>query len=627
MKRRSSTSKKNEEDEDRGRRISTRQDQDNSHHEELEFQLHPDLDSAEEDLTEEEVNPHVKIEGEIIPSSSEASLEIGKEQVNHYGDRSCNTSSPCIFRTPFPGLAFQEPQLASIGPYHRGKNLPLDKCKYSLLEKFLSRTRNLGKDLCFYTPILVRDLLLLENQIPFFILEELSALSKSEEGTITVSVSVITMAYKIFDLAFPRSLDFACKFNHLEEPKHLLDLFLQTIRPSNPSTTSLPLFLKDIISVCYLLIHYIRSRYQMRITKVADSQILETSTTSSKQKEYHLSKHSKPSTSKTAKLEQVHLSKSARELLESGIEFRPRRAERFTDIQFKDGVLEIPPVTVNDLFIVILVNGVALEHCSTGRSKDLTAYASFMSSLIKCTTDVECLCSDGIISRFSNDDVQVASSFNSLQPNISDSDIDNIQDSYLYKTIMETNRYREGDGITWLRHCLRDPRIVLFCITNLCCASYWLSLASLTLRLVPVIIIRWCQWKSELDESQKSIIQESEILIDQYLIDVASSFNSLRLNISDSDFDNIQDSYLYKTITETNRYHKGDGITWLRHCLRDPRLFLFCITSLCFASYWLSLASLTFPLVPAQILVFVVPARLFVVINSVVITLVACGIF
>ncbi|KAK6228993.1 hypothetical protein SCA6_017944 [Theobroma cacao] len=611
MKRRSSTSKKNEEDEDRGRRISTRQDQDNSHHEELEFQLHPDatakdflprssrsrrlrlmaytqtnpqLDSAEEDLTEEEVNPHVKIEGEIIPSSSEASLEIGKEQVNHYGDRSCNTSSPCIFRTPFPGLAFQEPQLASIGPYHRGKNLPLDKCKYSLLEKFLSRTRNLGKDLCFYvrrmmklerrtrrcysedlsmpsaefvemmlvdacfiievlrrfgrrseefvdgdlsfpiepwqTPILVRDLLLLENQIPFFILEELSALSKSEEGTITVSVSVITMAYKIFDLAFPRSLDFACKFNHLEEPKHLLDLFLQTIRPSNPSTTSLPLFLKDIISVCYLLIHYIRSRYQMRITKVADSQILETSTTSSKQKEYHLSKHSKPSTSKTAKLEQVHLSKSARELLESGIEFRPRRAERFTDIQFKDGVLEIPPVTVNDLFIVILVNGVALEHCSTGRSKDLTAYASFMSSLIKCTTDVECLCSDGIISRFSNDDVQVASSFNSLQPNISDSDIDNIQDSYLYKTIMETNRYREGDGITWLRHCLRDPRIVLFCITNLCCASYWLSLASLTLRLVPVIIIRWCQWKSELDESQKSIIQESEILIDQYLIDV-----------------------------------------------------------------------------------------------------------
>ncbi|KAK6231042.1 hypothetical protein QUC31_002560, partial [Theobroma cacao] len=363
---------------------------------------------------------------------------------------------------------FREGIFNPIGPYHRGKNLPLDQYKYSFLEKFLSRTRNQGKDLCFYvrpmmklerrtrrcysedlsmssadfvemmlvdacfimevlrhfgrseefvegdfhfpiepwqTPILVRDLLLLENQIPFFILEELSALSKSEEGTTTVSVSVLTMAFKIFDLAFPRSLGFACKFNHLEESKHLLDLFLQTIRPSNPSHNSLSLFLKTIF------------------------------------------------------------------------------------LKAKDGVLEIPPVTVSDLFIPILVKCVALERCSNGFPKDLTAYASFMSSLIRYPTDVECLCSDGIISRFSNDGIQVASSFNSLRPNISDSDLDNIQDSYLYKTITETKRYHKGDGITWLRHCLRDPRLFLFCITSLCFASYWLSLASLTFPLVPAQIL------------------------------------------------------------------------------------------------------------------------------------------
>ena len=190
-------------------------------------------------------------------------------------------------------------------------------------------------------PILVRDLLMLENQIPFFILEKLFDLSESEEEKSTVSV--ITMVLKVFDLAFPRSLAFNSKFNHLE-PKHLLDLILQIVRPSNPSTSK-----------------------------------------------------------STAKRKTVHFLESASELRKSGIEFKPRRADRFTDIHFKDGVLEIPPVTINDLFIAILINCAALENCSasTGCSNDLTVYTYFMSSLIRYPTDVECLCSDGIISAFS----------------------------------------------------------------------------------------------------------------------------------------------------------------------------------------------------------------------------------
>ncbi|EOY14205.1 Cysteine-rich RLK (RECEPTOR-like protein kinase) 8 [Theobroma cacao] len=115
------------------------------------------------------------------------------------------------------------------------------------------------------------------------------------------------------------------------------------------------------------------------------------------------------------------------------------------DIHSKDGVLEIPPVTVNDLFIAILVNCVALEHCSNGCPKDLIAYACFMSRLIMFLDGAECLCLDGIIPRFSNDDVQVASFFRYLQSNIPNFGFDIIQDSYLYKTIMEANRYPFGD--------------------------------------------------------------------------------------------------------------------------------------------------------------------------------------
>ncbi|WRX29624.1 Protein of unknown function DUF247 [Theobroma cacao] len=136
----------------------------------------------------------------------------------------------------------------------------------------------------------------------------------------------------------------------------------------------------------------------MRVTKVAYSQILKTST---------INLHWKLSTLNTTKLEKVYLPNGAWELRKLGIQLWPIRVDRLMDIHSKDGVLEIPPVTVNDLFIAILVNCVALEHCSNGCPKDLITYACFMSRLIMFLDGAEYLCSDGIIPRFSNDDVQM----------------------------------------------------------------------------------------------------------------------------------------------------------------------------------------------------------------------------
>ncbi|XWS10432.1 hypothetical protein CRYUN_Cryun39dG0077200 [Craigia yunnanensis] len=509
---------------------------------ELNRHNNPNPESAEEYPSEEEVNRRVEISSEIIPSKSEASVEIGEEKVYHHGDTYFSSSSnPCIFRTPFPGLEFQEPQLASIGPYHKGKNLPLEKYKYSFLEKFMNRTRNQGKDLCFYVrhmitlewrirrcyaedlpmssaefvemmlvdgcfilevlrhcdrgeesedgffpiepwqiPILVQDLLILENQIPFFVLEKLFDLSESEEGTTTVSVPA--MALKFFDLAFPRSMDFSCKSNHLEA-NHLLDFFLESIRPSNPFTilNSLHLFLNTVqlkIMVIpksvYSILKKKNTRNQAGVSKIAEDQDRPLPNINPKLKESLSRLQSEPSISKRVQLERqchppppVHLIKRVMELRTSDIEFRPRRACRFTDINFKNGVLAIPPVTINDLFLTILINCVAFEQRSKRSSKDLTAYVSFKCRLIRHPTDVEVLCSNGIISRFSHNDEKVAESLQLLWLNLFDLDI---QDSYLCKTLMEIERYytRDGNGTRWCwrRHFLRYSRIVLFCITN-----------------------------------------------------------------------------------------------------------------------------------------------------------------
>ncbi|XP_022717076.1 UPF0481 protein At3g47200-like [Durio zibethinus] len=490
--------------------------------------------SAEEDLTENAEIRHVESEGEIIPPNSEASLEIGEKQINQHGVASCHSPSPCIFRTPYPELRFQtypelyfqKPNMVSIGPYHRGENLPLENNKYFFLEKFISRTRNQGKDLrfcvqymmtlerctrrcysedlsmssldfvemmlvdaCFILevlrhfgrseesedgffpiepwkiPILVLDLLMLENQIPFFVLEKLFDLSESGEGTATLSVT--TMALNFIGLAFPGSMDFSCKSNHLEA-NHLLDLFLESIRPLNRSTISNSLHLKTMVipkSVRSFL-KKINPKNQAGLSKIGQDILLETPATVPKPKE------SESSISMGVKPEQqcdpappVHLMRSAMELRSSGIKFRRRRANRFTDINFKNGVLEIPPVIINDLFLAMLINCMALEHCSAQRSKDLTAYVSFMSSLVTHSTDAELLSSNGIISRFSYDDKTVAESFHSLAVETFNLDI---QDSYLSKTLKETERYYTiwKGNMRWWRCFRRYFGIALFCITN-----------------------------------------------------------------------------------------------------------------------------------------------------------------
>ncbi|XWS10430.1 hypothetical protein CRYUN_Cryun39dG0077000 [Craigia yunnanensis] len=106
------------------RRDQARQEQDKSYYEEL--------DTMEEMLEQPDVDKII----EAFNRHNNPSLESAVEDLSEE----------------------EEPQLVSIGPYHKGKNLSLEKYKYLFLEKFMFRTRNQGKDLCFY----VRHMMTLE---------------------------------------------------------------------------------------------------------------------------------------------------------------------------------------------------------------------------------------------------------------------------------------------------------------------------------------------------------------------------------------------------------------------------------------------------------------------------------
>ncbi|WJZ89869.1 hypothetical protein VitviT2T_009056 [Vitis vinifera] len=75
-------------------------------------------------------------------------------------------------------------------------------------------------------PPLIRDLLKLENQLLFFILDSLFSWSRGAEETETLPL----LALKVFDLALPRSPEAILPFQHLEA-KHLLHLFHQSLLP------------------------------------------------------------------------------------------------------------------------------------------------------------------------------------------------------------------------------------------------------------------------------------------------------------------------------------------------------------------------------------------------------------
>ncbi|KAJ6765796.1 PROTEIN putative (DUF247)-RELATED-RELATED [Salix purpurea] len=378
--------------------------------------------------------------------------------INRQGGRS---SSSCIF--PFPhgfdniNPSTYQPELVSIGPYHRGKDhvLEFEERKWFFLGKILSRSstdlsKYLGAlklnekstrdcysetvsmsshdfvemmllDSCFVLellrnlnhsedmideddpiftrpwliPILIRDLLKCENQLPYFLLNLVFTLSGAN-GDIKLNPDPLPiLALKSFDLVFPRRAEILNKFISWHG-KHLLDLFHSSLLPTDQVSIRIDL------------------------------------------EEYHPSEQS---------------IQCVTQLRPSGIKFRPRKCDSFLDINFRNRVLQIPSVTINDFTSTVLVNCVALEHYEEKKSKYFTDYVSFMNCLIDQPRDVTFLCSEGIITRFSQDDKYVADLFNTLGKNVTF----NIRKCYLSKLFREVESYYSSNWAAMRRTYFSSP--------------------------------------------------------------------------------------------------------------------------------------------------------------------------
>ncbi|KAL9380060.1 hypothetical protein Peur_028542 [Populus x canadensis] len=228
-------------------------------------------------------------------------------------------------------------------PIHRRSDdlaeiLLVDGC--FMLELFIRYSKvdlRVQDDPLFYSSWIIlalqRDLALLENQIPFFVLERLYS-QVVESSTIGQSL--------------PSLPELALGF--FKSVLYINDENFRIIRRPYPH-------LLDLIHNCYLPPAIaVRSNIGERVS-----------------------------------------TQRATSLDEAGIVFRKGTARTLFDLTFRNGALEIPPLLIHDSTVSLFQNLIAYEQLSRGTAKYITSYFALMSRLVYDRRDAELLESKGII--------------------------------------------------------------------------------------------------------------------------------------------------------------------------------------------------------------------------------------
>ncbi|XP_010558850.1 PREDICTED: UPF0481 protein At3g47200 [Tarenaya hassleriana] len=396
----------------------------------------------------------------------------------HRDDDTSIWAKLCIYRVPY---YLQEndnksyfPQIVSLGPYHHGKKRlrSMDRHKWRAVQRILKRTNQdikmyidamkeleeraracyegsigmssnefvemLLLDGCFVLELfrgavegfkelgyarndpifamrgsmhsIQRDMIMLENQLPLFVLDKLLEL---QLGIPNQTGLVAQLAIRFFDPLMPTDEPLT------KTDRSKLESSLKTDKTFDPFSDMGGLHCLDVFR-----------RSLLR---------------SGPKPEPRLSRRRWSHNRRVADKRRQQLVHCVTELKESGIRFRKRKTDRFWDIRFKNGYLEIPRLLIHDGTKSLFLNLIALEQCHIDSSNDITSYIIFMDNLINSPQDVGLLHYYGIIEHWLGSDSEVADLFNRLCQEV----VFDIDDSYLSRLSEEVNRYYNKKWNAW----------------------------------------------------------------------------------------------------------------------------------------------------------------------------------
>ncbi|KAG8378197.1 hypothetical protein BUALT_Bualt08G0112800 [Buddleja alternifolia] len=205
------------------------------------------------------------------------------------------------------------------------------------------------------------DLMLVENQVPFFVLDQLFSMTRTG--------------------------------NPDDQILHLIQIFIDAISPwpDEASKNTGRVSMKNIDHLLGLV-------YRIWCSSSAKMTA------------------SRPVKSEKEKMLAIN---STTELQEAGIKFLKYTESNFLDIKFTKGVMKIPGFDVSDATESILRNLIAYEQFFIdNHPKYVTDYAFFLHCLINSSKDVEILRRRGIVTNLLGDDEMVYRMFNRLGRNI-----------------------------------------------------------------------------------------------------------------------------------------------------------------------------------------------------------------
>ena len=116
--------------------------------------------------------------------------------------------------------------------------------------------------------------------------------------------------------------------------------------------------------------------------------------------------------------QRIPLMYTATQLHEAGVKFEVGTSECCFDVKFEKGVLKIPALELNDWTEVIIRNIMALEQTCYIEDAYFTDYFLLMDSLIDTTKDVDLLCDKKILVNFLGDNDAAKSMINDLNKGI-----------------------------------------------------------------------------------------------------------------------------------------------------------------------------------------------------------------
>ncbi|PWA55721.1 hypothetical protein CTI12_AA425290 [Artemisia annua] len=231
------------------------------------------------------------------------------------------------------------------------------------------------------SPFLMRDLLKIENQIPFFVLQKLFDASSTNIDTRPLRALIL----EFFNYLVDRQQEVLHKYEN-QEGKHLLDFFRKS---------------------------FIKNENE---NHVASRAIVE--------------KSNHPASLK--------LIPPATKLVIAGVKFKANpQAESFLDIKFQNGLLLIPQINMDDFYSSFFLNCVAFEQCYSHCSKDITTYVVFMGCLMNTSTDVGLLSEKKIIENYFGTDKEIAKFFKNVGKDVAF----DTRNNYLIGLFSELNSY------------------------------------------------------------------------------------------------------------------------------------------------------------------------------------------